>query len=357
MKKPRTRVPQGLRSIASERGLLFGAAVANADLKAEAFQEALLRECSLISPEYEMKWDAVAALGYGPADALVGFAKTHGLAVHGHALWWHGAVPDRLAGVPADRFSAEAMDHLAATVRRYAGPAISWDVVNEPLDLDCGRSDGLRASPFLDAFGPGYVAAAFRAAAEADPGAVLVLNEMGLEYASPEAERKRRALLALLERELAAGTPIHALGLQSHIDAGHQPRDNPGLAAFLREVAGLGLSVMITEMDVSDWRCPRAERDAMVADTYRWHIELVLESCPTLAVTTWGLTDGRTWLSAHRPRADGAPVRPLPLDRRLRRKPAWYGIARAMAVQGAASARAATGHSPGTIRPGDEELD
>jgi endo-1,4-beta-xylanase len=320
----------GLRDLARARGLLFGTALSTADLESQAFRHALLRECSLISAEYEMKWDAIARAGYGPADALVGFAAGNGLALHGHTLWWHESVPAALAGAPAARFRAAALDHLAATARRYAGRVASWDVVNEPLDH--GGSDGLRASPFLDAFGPDYVGTAFRAAAEADPGAVLVLNEMGLEYASADAERKRRAMLALLERELAAGAPIHALGLQSHIDAGHQPRDNPGLAAFLREVAGLGLQVLITEMDVADWRCPRAGRDAMVADAYRWHVGLVLESCPTLAVTTWGLTDARTWLSGFRPRPDGTPVRPLPLDRRLRRKPAWHAIAEALAA-------------------------
>ncbi|MDQ4134965.1 MAG: endo-1,4-beta-xylanase, partial [Pseudomonadota bacterium] len=245
MKKPPPRIHQGLRHAASARGLLFGTAVAIADLESEAFTVALLRECSLISAEYEMKWDAVATFGYGPADALIGFARAHGLAVHGHTLWWHGSTPDGLAGAPAGEFAAAAMDHLTAMTRRYAGQVVSWDVVNEPLDLDHGRSDGLRASPFLDAFGPGYVGAAFRTAAEADPSAVLVLNEMGLEYDSPDAERKRRAMLALLERERAAGSPINALGLQSHIDAGHQPRHNPGLAAFLREVAGMGLSVVI----------------------------------------------------------------------------------------------------------------
>ena len=153
-------------------------------------------------------------------------------------------------------------------------------------------------------------------------------------------------MLALLERELAAGVPIGALGLQSHIDAGHQPRDNPGLAAFLREVAGLGLSVLITEMDVADWRCGRADRDARVADAYRWHIGLVLESCPTLAVATWGLTDARTWLSGFQPRPDGAAVRPLPLDRSLRRKRAWHAIAEALAAPSGAGAGDKAGHSP-----------
>jgi endo-1,4-beta-xylanase len=45
-----------------------------------------------------------------------------------------------------------------------------------------------------------------------------------------------------------------------------------------------------------------------------------------MAPMTWGLSDRRTWLSTAEPRADGLPVRPLPLDADLKRKPAWGEI-------------------------------
>jgi endo-1,4-beta-xylanase len=174
---------------------------------------------------------------------------------------------------------------------------------------------------------------AYRAAAAADPAAMLVLNEMAIEDGSAEAELKRRALLRLLERERGAGTPIHALGIQSHLDAARQPRTNPGLRAFLREVTRMGLPVLITELDVADYACPRdrSERDRAVADVYRAYLGLVLDEAQVLAVTTWGLSDNHTWLSDFRPRPDGAAVRPLPLDRAFRRKPAWHAIAAALA--------------------------
>ncbi len=94
----------------------------------------------------------------------------------------------------------------------------------------------------------------------------------------------------------------------------------------------MGLNVMITEMDVSDHLCPRDQkrRDAIVADTYRAYLDLVLDESRVLAVSTWGLTDGSTWLNSFRPRADGAPQRPLLLDRALRRKPAWHAVRNAL---------------------------
>lgn len=122
-----------------------------------------------------------------------------------------------------------------------------------------------------------------------------------------------------------AGAPIHALGIQSHLDAASRPGRHPELRGFLREVGASGLAVMITELDVDDRRVPGsvADRDEAVADAYRAFLDLVLEEAPVLSVATWGLSDRRSWLSAGAARL----ARPLPLDRSLRRKPAWRALA------------------------------
>lgn len=329
---------RSLGRLAARSGLLYGASTSTADLTSPYLLEAILRDCSIITPEYELKWDKVSPTPGEPdfrgAERLAAFAAGAGIALRGHTLWWHEAIPPWLAEATSDLFVKAAQAHLASTVSRFAGGMHSWDVVNEPLHLEHGRDDGLRRSPFLEALGPGYLGLAFKAAADLDPGAVLVLNEMGLEYASPAAEAKRLAMLRLIERERKAGTPIHALGLQAHLDAMDQPRRHPQLSAFLREIGALGLTIMITEMDVSDARCPRDRRvrDTLVAETYRCFLEVVLESCTTLAVQTWGLSDARTWLTTARPRPDGAALRPLPLDRAGRRKPAWHALAAALSA-------------------------
>lgn len=321
-----------LSSVAARSGLLFGTALCTSHLLTQPLTRAILRDCSIVTPEYEMKWDVICQVpgrpDYLAVDALVSFASDNTLAVHGHTLWWHEAIPPTLQGTADNRFRDAAMEHLRATVIRYAGHLHSWDVVNEPLEPAHGREDGLRETRFLAAFGPDYIETAYREAASLDPGAVLVLNEMGLEYASPAAERKRRQMLALLEREKMKGTPIACLGIQSHLTALEQPRDHPELRAFLREVRAMGLSVMITEMDVSDHLCPRdrRQRDDIVADTYRAYLDLVLEEAAILAVSTWGLSDDRTWLNDFQPRPDGAPQRPLLFDRAIRRKPAWHAV-------------------------------
>jgi endo-1,4-beta-xylanase len=321
-----------LSSAAAQNDLLFGTALCTSDLLSQPLTRAILHDCSIVTPEYELKWDAICRdtelPDYSAADKLMSFALDNALAVHGHTLWWHEAVPAVVQTKSENQFREAALDHLRATVTRYAGQLHSWDVVNEPLEPADGRADGLRETRFLAAFGPDYIETAFRQASLLDPKAILVLNEMGLEYASPAAERKRRQMLALLEREKTKGTPIACLGIQSHLTALEQPREHPELRAFLREVRAMGLSIMITEMDVSDHLCPRdrRRRDAIVAETYRAYLDLVLEEAEVIAVSTWGLSDDRTWLNGFRPRPDGAPQRPLLFDRAIRRKPAWHGV-------------------------------
>jgi endo-1,4-beta-xylanase len=321
-----------LSSAAAQNGFLFGTALCTFDLLSQPLTRAIQHDCSLVTPEYEMKWDAIyrnpSDPDYSAVDDLVSFAANNNLAVHGHTLWWHEAIPPAFQTGTENRFRDAALDHLRVTVTRYAGRMQSWDVVNEPLEPADGRADGLRETRFLEAFGPDYIEIAFREAALLDPATVLVLNEMGLEYASPAAERKRRQMLALLEREKTRGTLIDCLGIQSHLTALEQPREHPELRAFLREVRSMGLKVMITELDVSDHLCPRdrRRRDAIVAETYRAYLNLVLDEADVLAVSTWGLSDDRTWLNGFRPRSDGAPQRPLLFDRAVRRKPAWHGV-------------------------------
>jgi endo-1,4-beta-xylanase len=58
-------------------------------------------------------------------------------------------------------------------------------------------------------------------------------------------------------------------------------------------------------------------------------LQQVVRHPAVVGVTTWGVTDRWTWLKDWAPRADGTPVRPLPFDAALQRKPAWGALAAA----------------------------
>ena len=181
-----------------------------------------------------------------------------------------------------------------------------------------------------------YVELAFNAAAEAAPETTLIYNDFGLEYDTPQDERKRAALLNMLEGLKAKGTPIHALGVQAHLNASLNQRFNPAkYRQFLQDVADLGLKIQVTELDVADNWLPTdldlTARDRIVAEAYYDYLSVALDEPAVDTVVTWGLSDRYTWLSWFAPRQDGSAVRPLPLDRQLNRKLAWSAIAKAFA--------------------------
>jgi endo-1,4-beta-xylanase len=151
-----------------------------------------------------------------------------------------------------------------------------------------------------------------------------------MEYSIPEQDDQRRAVLNLLTDLKSKDVPIHALGIQSHLLTRY-PFCATQFRQFLQEVADLGLKIMLTELDVTDSQLPADphSRDQAVADIYEEYLSVALDEPAVTAVTTWGLSDRASWLNKAAPRADGLPVRPLPLDENMNRKAAWWAIARA----------------------------
>jgi endo-1,4-beta-xylanase len=245
---------------------------------------------------------------------------------------WFKELPDRRTA------RAAMLRRVTDMVARYRGRIDSWDVVNEPVDAATDRADHLRADVFLRQVGPEYLRLAHLAARAADPDAHLVLNECGVEYDTPDMDRKRAAVLDLVETMRRHQVPIDALGIQAHLSAGRFPFSERKLRDFVRRAAALGLEIQITELDCTDDLAPAdiAARDRLVADEYRRFLDVVLDEPAVKLVMTWGLSDRYSWIvrhenSAEERRADGEEERPLPFDRDLRKKPAWFALAEAFA--------------------------
>jgi endo-1,4-beta-xylanase len=328
-----------LRQHASAKGLIYGASARYRNLSTDAaFAASFVRECDLLVPGNDLKWQILRPspdrFDFTQADWMANFVRDRGMLFRGHTLVWHQSLPRWFRHIVnhqnAERFLIE---HITTVAGHYAGRMHSWDVVNEAISLASERSDHLHPSPWLEFLGADYIDLAFRVAAEADPDALLVYNDNGMDHDTRGAEGKRVAILNLLEQLVDKGTPIHALGIQAHLfRQSHERRFNPEkLSRFLNDVASLGLKIMITELDVTDRYFPLEieTRDRMVAQAYEDYLSIVLEQPAVIAVITWGLSDRYTWLEKFRPREDGAPTRPLPLDHQLHRKLAWDAVARA----------------------------
>jgi endo-1,4-beta-xylanase len=328
---------KSLRDRAAAKGLIYGATSLKRILSSDTnFAAHFAQECGILVPEAELKWQtlrpSLESFNFAPGDWLLEFTREHKIKLRGHTLIWHGALPSWFAE-KVDRRNVEQVlkHHIERVVTHYAGEIHSWDVVNEAIALNDGRADGLRKTPWLQLLGPEYFEIAFHTAAQADPKALLVYNDYSLDFDSPEQEAKRTAVLKLLERLKSRGVPIHALGTQAHLWAGTSRYNSKKLRAFLHEVASMGLKILVTEMDVADKKLPKDInlRDRIVAGMYEDYLSVVLDEPAVIAVLTWGLSDRYTWLSGYQPRADKAPVRPLPLDDKMNRKLAWNAIARA----------------------------
>lgn len=325
-----------LRQRADAKGLFVGAAIELPELADSGFSQQVLQECNILVAENDFKFGALRPsldqFNFTQSDRLLGFARQHSIPMRGHTLVWHLSMPDWFEAVNRRNAEQVLTRHIQTVVSRYRGQIHSWDVVNEAIEPSDGRGDRFRRTPWLELLGKDYIDLAFRVAAEADPDALLVYNELGLEANNSDARARRTAVLKLLERLKADGTPVQALGIQSHL-VGHE--DYTGfehLHPFLSEVADLGLKILVTELDVSDQALPAdpGQRDRHIAQLYRDYLSVMLDEIATIAVLTWGLSDRYTWLSSFAPRSDGNAVRPLPLDDQLNRKPAWNAIAQAL---------------------------
>lgn len=326
-----------LKAHAHRRGLLAGCAVGAANLRDDAFTRVLVEQYSLVVPENAMKFGPLQPkLGnydFTDADALVAFAEQHGMKVRGHNFVWHEQLPAWFAGTVTKENAKKIMtEHILTVGGRYKGKIQSWDVVNEAINVGDGRPDGLRKSPWLELMGPEYLEVAYRTARQADPKAKLTYNEYGIEDESESNASKRAATLALLKRLKAAGAPLDALGIQSHISAGSSQMFGKGLRELIGEAQSMGLEVYLTELDVNDDAIKDSDvavRDRMVADVYRDYLACALESKAVKSVLTWGLTDAHTWLNAmksHREKQPNRPERPLPFDADYKPAPAFFAM-------------------------------
>lgn len=262
-----------------------------------------------IVAENDMKWQLIhprsGADGYdfGPADALIEFAKTHNMEVAGHTLVWHSQTPTWVfEGTHQPNENAEASkrieypltvnpprpprtnesntpnapappgprprgpgfgpfrgfdlngpqasraellermrEHIHAVVGRYKGKVKVWDVVNEAIS-DSGP-EVLRRSPWSVIIGPDFVAKAFEYAHEADPEAILRYNDYGLE--NPE---KRAKLIKLIKTLQEQKIPVSAIGTQAHcnVSTTFETMDQA-----LTDMETLGLPIHVTELDVN----------------------------------------------------------------------------------------------------------
>jgi endo-1,4-beta-xylanase len=311
-----------LRVLASARNFLIGAAVRDTALAREPlYRQTLATHYNSVVPEDATDFWPIHphqnTYAFSRADSIVDFAQANGMAFHGHTLVWYSWNPTWLlnGGFTNDQVRAILKDHITTVVGRYKGKAVSWDVVNEPMEND----GTLHASFWKDRLGPEYIDSAFIWADRADPAAKLYLNEWGVETINA----KSTGLLNLAIALRARGIPIDGVGIQTHLLHFGPPPSSAQMQANLIRFANAGFDIRITEMDsdIAD----TAGASALVAQAlaYRDALDACLRTPRCLEFTTWGFTDKYHWLT----RGDFPGWgRALPFDASYQPKPAYDSL-------------------------------
>jgi endo-1,4-beta-xylanase len=306
----------------------YGAALRDGPLADEpAYREAIVGHCRQVVGEGGLKWfdlrPSRERFVFDLPDKQMAFATEHGLEMRGHTLVWYGAMPDWTRSIAtAAEAERELVGHIEQVMGRYRGRIKSWDVINEPIPDDPASRSELRPSVWQQRLGEGHLALALRTAARTDPEARLVINEYDIEHVGDRYRRKREAFLRLIRDLKLRNAPLHGIGLQGHL-RGDLPIDRDGLSAFVSELRGMGLEVVVTELDVVDDRLPGPPdlRDMLVAARVFEFLQAIHAAARPSAVLTWGITDKYSWVPIYFKRRDGLPNRPLPLDDAYRPKP------------------------------------
>ncbi|TCM16105.1 endo-1,4-beta-xylanase [Novosphingobium sp. PhB165] len=342
------READSLASLGAAKGIRFGSTVGKNNFADPRYRALNAAQCALVVPENEMKWAATRPdaehFDFTGADRIVDWATANGMGVRGHTLLWHSEhwMPEWVSkhdygANPKAEAERLLTQHVSTVAGRYAPRVDSFDVVNEAVDSETGELRETALSQRLGAIETLDIA--FHTARQAAPKAQLVYNDY-MGWRSDEGVH-RDGVLRLLEEFRKRGTPVDALGVQSHL--GSKYSDTPtGLGAldetawrrFLDEVTGMGFDLLITEMDIHDNPLPGAigPRDAEVAAHAKAYLDLMLSYRQIDTVMCWGLSDRYSWLNGLRPRPDGLPKRPCPYDADFRAKPFHDAIAAAFAA-------------------------
>ncbi len=277
---------------------------------------------------------------FDDADKFVAYGEKNKMFITGHTLIWHSQAPrwffvDKDGKEVSREVLIERMkSHIHTVVERYKGRIKGWDVVNEAIEDD----GSFRASKFYKIIGEDFIKLAFQFAHEADPKAELYYNDYSMYL-----EGKRQGVVRMVKSLQQQGVKIDGIGMQGHIGMDYPAleEEENSIVAF----AGLGVKVMITELDLSALPAPRGNRGANISDVaayqekinpyknglpadveaawenrYLDFFKLFLKHRDTITrVTLWGVSDKGSWKNDFPVR--GRTDYPLLFDRNYNAKP------------------------------------
>lgn len=278
----------------------IGVAMSQNQANSTNFTAIAKKEFNSVTAGNEMKFSTHSptqgTYNWAPGDAVVNFAQSNNMRVHGHTLIWHQQVPTwvtNFTGTNAE-FEAAIKSYVTEVVTHYKGKVASWDVVNEAFNED----GSLRSTIFSQKLGSNYITKVFQWARAADPNAKLFYNDYNLESNTTKAD----AAVALIN---ANPTLIDGIGLQMHISI-----TSPSatvLNTIMDKVVATGKLVHFSELDILvnstgavssyDYASALAQKNK-----YKEIFSIYKAKVPAakrFGITIWGMRDVDSWLKTN----------------------------------------------------------
>lgn len=264
-------------------------------------------------------------------DQDIQFAREHQMKLFGASLIYRAGavapawlVPVRGGnwGRSKDEYDSILREWIQTVVRHGGDSYYCWEVVNEPLSNP--------NQPWQAVFGRDeYIAKAFRYAHEANPSVALELNETFGQAGVDRA--KTDEFFDLVQRLKSRGVPIDVAGTEMHLEAQQlRPDYLDELRYFLDRARAARVQVYITEMDLYQGP-PGAFPDPLQHQRQIYHDVLAtcLADSNCQGLTTWGVSDARSWLT-QKVRDPHPDAKPLLFDEEYQKKPAYFGVLQAL---------------------------
>ena len=311
----------------------IGAAVNRYLLEQKEVVDIIRRHFSSLTPENSMKFGPIHPkedqFSWEECDFIADFARKNDLEMRGHTFVWHNQNPSWLFLEGNETASKSTLfkrleEHIAAVSERYCVIVVSWDVINEAIDVNDGDEKGFRLSDWYKICGREVYEFAFKKMREVCPKAKLVYNDYNNE-SGPKLDASLKFLSSLLD----AGVPVDRVGIQGHWY--YNFPDEKTLRTAIERYSSLGLEVELTEVDISAYQWSEArekaqffnaipqDRKEQQSQRYREIFAAACEYSCVKNITTWGIADNYTWL-------DNFPVKerknwPLLFDEQYMEKP------------------------------------
>lgn len=235
-----------------------------------------------VSMDANSKWgfvqpDSADKWVWDPVDKVHQYANDHGIIFKQHNFFWKVEQP---SWVNDSNIMTVGPKWVEAFCTRYPDVPII-DVVNEPL-TNHNPPPYTKGMGGTGTTGYDWVITAFKWARQYCPKSVLIINE----YNIIEWDDDHNAFMAMMQKLLAAGAEIDAIGAQGHdvykVGAAKAK-------TYLDKLATLNLPIYITEFEVD-------QSDDAKQKTYMEEaITMFYEHPSVMGITHWGYIKGLMW--------------------------------------------------------------